>query len=156
MIEIAVPGAKSFRLSTAVIDFNGTLACDGRLLDGVAERLQMLSRHLSIHVVTADTTRTARAALADLPVDVVVIEDSGQEQAKRAYLQLFASEEAVAIGNGRNDRQLLDAAELSIAVVGNEGCAAKTLEAADVVCSNIRDALDLLLIPTRLIATLRS
>jgi soluble P-type ATPase len=44
----------------------------------------------------------------------------------------------------------------SIVVIGDEGCAVKTLANADVVCANIRDALDLLLVPTRLVATLRS
>ena len=70
MIEIAIPGAKTLRLFTAIIDFNGTLARDGHLHDGVARRLQLLSRQLAIHVVTADTTLSARAALdGDLRYD---------------------------------------------------------------------------------------
>ncbi|HEY3177938.1 MAG TPA: ATPase P [Casimicrobiaceae bacterium] len=156
MIEIAIPGAKTLRLSTAIIDFNGTLARDGRLHDGVAERLQMLARQLAIHIVTADTTGTARAALDGLPVRVHIVKDTGQSAAKRAFLETCGVHEVVAIGNGRNDQALIDAAELSIVVAGDEGCATKTLAVADIVCSNIRDALDLLLTPTRLVATLRS
>ena len=156
MIEIAIPGAKVLRLSTAIIDFNGTLARDGQLHDGVADRLRMLARQLAIHVVTADTTRTARTALDGLPVQVHIVQDTDQSAAKRAFLERFSTHEVVAIGNGRNDEALVDAAGLSIVVIGDEGCAAKTLAGADVVCTNIRDALDLLLTPTRLVATLRS
>ena len=156
MIEIAIPGAKTLRLSTAIVDFNGTLARDGRLHDGVADRLRALAQQLAIHVVTADTTRTARASLEGLPVQVHIVQDTGQTAAKRAFLEACDSQQVVAIGNGRNDEALLDAAELSIVVIGDEGCSAKTLAVADIACTNILDALDLLLIPTRLIATLRS
>jgi soluble P-type ATPase len=70
MIEIVIPGATTLRLSAAIFDFNGTLARDGRLCDGVADRIRMLAQRLAIHVATADTTQTARAELADLPVTV--------------------------------------------------------------------------------------
>ena len=39
MIEIAIPGRPAMRLATALVDFNGTLALDGVLIDGVADRL---------------------------------------------------------------------------------------------------------------------
>ena len=60
------------------------------------------------------------------------------------------------IGNGRNDVAMFKAATLSIAVVGPEGAAAVAVRSADVVCLNIHDALDLLMNPLRLKATLRS
>jgi soluble P-type ATPase len=60
-----------------------------------------------------------------------------------------------AIGNGRNDQLMLAAAALGIAVVQEEGAAIESLSAADVVLPDIRSALDLLLFPKRLIATLR-
>ena len=156
MIEIVIPGATTLRLSAAIFDFNGTLARDGRLCDGVADRIRMLAQRLAIHVATADTTRTARAELADLPVTVHIIPEEDQRAAKRAFLETCSTNETVAIGNGRNDEALISGAALSIVVLGDEGCAAKTLANADVVCANIRDALDLLLVPTRLVATLRS
>ena len=84
------------------------------------------------------------------------MQDTGQNAAKRAFLEGCVAHEVVAIGNGRNDEALVDAAELSIVVIGDEGCAARTLAVADIVCTNIRDALDLLLTPARLVATLRS
>jgi soluble P-type ATPase len=50
---------------------------------------------------------------------------------------------------------MLQAAALGIAVLGPEGLAAEAWQAADVVMASIHDALDLLLHPRRLVATLR-
>ena len=79
----------------------------------------------------------------------------GQRGAKRTFLGAIGADRVVAIGNGFNDGDLLEHAALSIAVLSGEGSAPETLFAADVVCANICDALDLLLIPKRLVATLR-
>jgi soluble P-type ATPase len=53
MMEINIPGLKALRLTHLVLDFNGTLACDGKVLEGVRERLEALARELEIHVLTA-------------------------------------------------------------------------------------------------------
>jgi soluble P-type ATPase len=62
----------------------------------------------------------------------------------------------VAVGNGRNDRLMLQESALGIAVILNEGAAMQTLLCADVVCTDIVAALQLLIHPLRLTATLRS
>ena len=81
---------------------------------------------------------------------------AGQEQEQKAALiNQLGSEHVVAIGNGANDTDMLKAAAIGIAVLGPEGLCAETLLAADVVVTSITDALDLLLVPKRLIATLR-
>jgi soluble P-type ATPase len=155
MIEIDIPGFGVLRLRHAVVDFNGTLARDGALLDGVSERLRTLATHIALHVATADTTGTVRAALAGAPVELHILASAGQAQAKRRILDVLGAHEAVAIGNGRNDRAMLAHAALSIAVRGAEGCAVEALQAAHIVCDDVRDALDLLTTPRRLVATLR-
>lgn len=66
----------------------------------------------------------------------------------------LGAESVIAVGNGRNDVAMLTAA-LGIAVLGAEGCAGAALRAADVVVPSISDALDCLLEPRRLVATLR-
>jgi soluble P-type ATPase len=60
-----------------------------------------------------------------------------------------------AFGNGRNDRLMLKAAALGVAVMGREGCAVDALQAADLCVGKIEDGLDLLLHPKRLEATLK-
>ena len=73
-----------------------------------------------------------------------------------AYVAELGRSNTVCIGNGRNDRLMLQAAALSIAVIGPEGAALDTLHAAAVITPDIRAALDLLLHPLRLAATLRT
>lgn len=156
MLEIIIPGYKTLSLHHLVMDYNGTLAVDGLLLDGVAPRLLSLSERLRLHVVTADTFGMARSQLASLPCELVILPGESQAQAKLAYIHRLGEDQVAAIGNGRNDRLMLQAAALGIAVIQGEGAACETCLAADVLAPDIRSALDLLLIPKRLIATLRS
>jgi soluble P-type ATPase len=51
---------------------------------------------------------------------------------------------------------MLRTAALGMAVIQAEGAAAAALKEADVVVTDVRDALDLLLNPLRLVAALRS
>jgi len=155
MIEIGIPGSDDLRLVNALLDFNGTLAFDGWLIEGTADRLRALAALLELHVVTGDTTGTAREALAGLPVQLHLMPPEDQDTAKRAVLARFDAARTVAVGNGRNDLGLLEQAALSIIVIGREGCAAASLARADIVCASIVDALDLLLAPRRIVATLR-
>lgn len=156
MIEISIPGDGSLRLNHLVMDYNGTLACNGALLEGVAERLSELARHLSLYVLTADTFGTAQAVLAGLPCTLHILPQIGQDHAKMAFVTQLGRGETVCIGNGRNDKLMLQAAALGIAIIGPEGAATDAILAADIIAPDIRVALDLLLHPLRLVATLRS
>jgi len=55
MITIDIPGSQKLELEHLVLDYNGTIACDGLLIPGVKDILINLSRSLSIYVLTADT-----------------------------------------------------------------------------------------------------
>jgi len=156
MLEIDIPGYRRLRFIHLVMDYNGTLAQNGTFLAGVMPRLEHLAKLLHLHVVTADTFGQAKANLAVLPCEVAILSGKNQAQSKLAYIENLGRDHVVAIGNGRNDRMMLAAAALGIAVVQKEGAATETLSAADVVVSDIRSALDMLLFPKRLIATLRS
>lgn len=156
MIEIDIPGFKHLRLEHLVLDYNGTLAVDGRLATGVRERLHRLAEKLHIHVITADTFGEVRASVADLACTLHVLPRQSQAEAKRDYVRRLNAERTVSIGNGRNDRLMLGEASLGIAVILAEGACGGAIAAADVVCRDICEALDLLHHPLRLTATLRS
>jgi len=156
MIEIDIPGFGSLRLAHLVCDYNGTLALDGHLLPGVGEALRGLAPLLSIHVITADTFGLAAGELAGLPVALTVTPPHDQAAAKLAYVQGLGAESVVAFGNGRNDCQMVKAAGLGLGLMQKEGGAAQTIASADVLATNVLDALDLLRHPLRLRATLRS
>jgi soluble P-type ATPase len=155
MIRIDIPGDAPLELENVVCDYNGTLARDGRLLPGVHDRLVALAHQLTVHVVTADTFGTARAGLSDLEGRLTVLAAGNQAAAKATYVNECGAARTVAIGNGQNDREMLKVARLSIVVLGDEGTAAVALGAATVIARDIRIALDLLLNPQRLVATLR-
>jgi len=156
VIAIDIPGFGKLELARLVLDYNGTLAVDGKLLSGVVDRLRELSGQLEIHVITADTFGVAKAELAGLPLTVAVLPVEDQAEAKRAFVSGLGADKVVAVGNGRNDCLMLAAAVLGIAVIQDEGAAAVTLANADVAARSVSDALDLLRHPKRLVATLRS
>ena len=156
MIEIVVPGYRTLRLQHLVMDYNGTLAQDGHLLEGILSRLDSLADRLNLHVITADTFGLAQEELAGVRCDLVILPSDEQADAKLAYIRDLSPDGVAAIGNGRNDWLMLRGAALGIAVVQEEGAAFEALSAADVVMPDILSALDMLLFPKRLIATLRA
>jgi soluble P-type ATPase len=156
MLEIDIAGHKTLRLSCLILDYNGTIAVDGKIMDGVQERLEALSNSLEIHVLTADTFGGVRNELSGFACQLSVIPFENQVQAKVDQVRQLGCEGTVCIGNGRNDFLMLKEAALGIAVIQAEGACTETILAADVVTNSVLDALDLLLHPLRLTATLRS
>jgi soluble P-type ATPase len=155
MLELAVPGRPAIAAAHLVMDYNGTLAVDGNLMPGVAERLGALAGRLDLHVITADTFGLAAVELGGLPVTLQIIGAGDQAAAKLALVEALGPAGVVALGNGANDHLMLKRAALGICVLGSEGVATPTLLASDVVVRSAVDALDLLLHPGRLVATLR-
>lgn len=156
MITIDIPGRGELHLERLVTDFNGTIAEGGRLLAGVDERLRQLAERMRVIVLTADTFGRAQSEASGLPVEVVILARGGEDVAKAEHVAGLGSATTVALGNGHNDRLMLDEAELGLAVVQGEGAARSAWVAADVVFGDVCDALDALLDPQRLVATLRS
>jgi len=156
MIEIVIPGYHSLQLEHLVLDYNGTLAVDGRLIRGVARKLAELSQRLRLHIITADTHGTAARHIEGIACQLSIIPPNLQAEAKRDFVQALGAEQTVCVGNGRNDRLMLEAASLGIAIIQDEGASGEAVRAADVIVHSIHDALDLLLNPLRLVATLRS
>lgn len=156
MIEVNIPGFHRLRLSHLVLDYNGTLAVDGCLLEGVRERVDALAASLRIHIITGDTFGKAREQLETIDCRLIILPSEGQDVTKADYVQQLGPMQTVAIGNGRNDRLMLQQAEIGIAVLGREGAAIETLTAADLIVPDPLTALDLLRNPLRLMASLRS
>ncbi len=143
MLRLVIPGYKVLQLAHLLTDYNGTVAVDGKLVPGVAARLATLAQHLQIHIITADTFGLVEQQVTGLPCQVVVIGPEDQAGAKLQYIQALGPEQTVALGNGRNDHLMVQAAGLGIAILMAEGAASKTIQAADVLTPSILDALDL-------------
>ena len=154
MIRLDIPGRGVLELQDLVLDLNGTIALDGEVLVGVPERLAALSESLTVFMVTADTQGQAAVIAEQLGIRLVLVTPGDEADQKRALVERLGAERVVAVGNGANDAAMLQAAALGIAVLGPEGLAVEALRAAEVV-AGIHDALDLLLHPERMVATLR-
>lgn len=155
MLSIDIPDYKTLELEHLVLDYNGTIAVDGEISGKVKEQLRALSESLAIHVLTADTHGTAVEKCAGLPLNIRTFPDDGALKAKQAVVEELGAEKCVSIGNGRNDKLMCRDSALSVAVLGREGMSSRILGEVDVVTGSIEDALDLLIYPKRLIATLR-
>jgi len=139
-----------------VLDLNGTLSCDGQIISGIEDLLIGLSKHIHIHVLTADTFGQGLTQTKNMNCTTKILETDNQSLEKQDYVKSLDEKKCVCIGNGYNDHLMLKSAALGIAVIQCEGAAVQTLLNADIVCPDIKTALDLLIFPKRLIATLRN
>lgn len=151
-VVLPVPGLPSIELEFLLLDVNGTLTNRAELLDGVAPRIAALRALLEIRLVSADTFGTLDELAGWL--DVAAVRAATGEDKLRLLEELGAGRSAV-IGNGANDVLALEASALGIAVLGPEGISSAACRAADVICRTPTEALDLLLEPRALSATLR-
>jgi len=155
MIKIAIQGREIIDLEHLVLDYNGTLAEDGKLIPGVLPLLHQLSAHLKIHVITADTFGTAKEQFNDEEILLTILSNGNQQIQKQRYVESLGKMNAVAMGNGLNDSDMFKSAALSVALMQKEGLSTEAMLASDIICSNIIHALELLIFPERLNATLR-
>lgn len=155
MLHIEIPGSAPLAVRYLVLDLNGTLAVDGRVRERTRELINQVAESVEVYVLTADTGGEAERVSRCLDAALITVSGSDTGAAKASFLDGLGAEGVVAVGNGLNDRLMLEKAALGILVLGAEGCAAAALGAADVLVRDIDDALQMLLKPRRLKATLR-
>lgn len=153
MIRIEIPGAPTIQLEHLILDVNGTLTLEGELLDGVEPRIKALKELVAVQLASADSFGTLAQVAARLGVASVSAPDAAS---KLHLVEQRGAARTAHVGNGANDVPALQSAALGIAICGTEGLSGAALFAADLVYVSINDALDALLDPRRLTATLRS
>ena len=155
MIRLEIPGRGRFEWKYLVSDVNGTLAVDGRLMDGVAERLAAVRDVLEVHLLTADTHGRQTEIDRVLGTQAVRVRGDHEAEQKAAFVRRLGVESVIALGQGANDALMLEEAALGICVLSPEGTAVEALLAADLVVPDTLTALELLLHPARILASLR-
>jgi soluble P-type ATPase len=155
MLEIDIPGFGLVRLEHLVSDFTGTLSVDGVLLTGVKGQLNEIAKFLVIHILTADTFGKAREELNGINCEMHILSGDDHDVQKEEYVKKLGADSVVAFGNGNNDRKMLKAARIGIAVSQGEGCAVDAITSADIHVTSANIGLDLLLHPKRIKATQR-
>lgn len=154
-MKINIPGGETLEIDHIVSDYNGTIALDGRIIEGLAELIGELADEVTLHVITADTFGSVKRELQGVPCRIHKIGPEEQDRAKEDYVRSLGSKKVAAMGNGRNDILMLEEAALGIGILHREGICTQTLMATDIVCSSPLDALTYFKEPKRLIATLR-
>lgn len=155
MIELNIPGRGIIQLQHLVCDVNGTLAVDGQLAEGVARSLRTLQDRLNVHLLTADTHGRQHLIDQQLNIQAVRVQPGGESAQKADYLRGLDAGCVAAIGQGANDEAMLKTAALGICVLSMEGVAVETLLAADLLVPDVVAALELLVKPLRIAASLR-
>lgn len=156
MIKIEIPGINDLSIENLVLDYNGTIACKGKVIPGVMEKLQQIKSKVTIYILTADTYGTVKKEFENTGIEVNVLKSHNGTFEKCEFVKNLGSEKTISVGNGNNDAAMLKESVLSIAIMGVEGCSYKALANADIVVTNILDALSLVEDPVKIKATLRS
>jgi soluble P-type ATPase len=150
-----IPGRGIYTLEFLVLDMNGTISTDGRIPGKFKDKINLLAKRLKVYILTADTRGDAQERLGRTNAELVRIDEGDEALKKREFVHKIGAEKTIAVGNGYNDHLMVQEAALGIAIIGREGAARETISNADVVVTEIVDALDLILKPLRHRATLR-
>lgn len=155
MLNMEIPGRGEHKIEFLVLDMNGTISTDGRISAKVKDKVNLLAKKLTVYILTADTRGDAQERLGRIEAELVKLDEGEEASQKGRFIREIGAERTIAVGNGYNDHLMVKEAVLGIAIIGREGAAKETISNADVVVSDVLDALDLLLKPLRHRATLR-
>jgi soluble P-type ATPase len=150
-----VPGWGSAELENLVLDLNGTLTESGDLIPGVIDYLEkMRAEGFRIYILSGDTREALKQGL-EKPADIEAV-ITGTAAEKRDFVESIGADRTVCVGNGNIDVEMFKAARLSICTIQAEGATLQAMLAADIVVTHINQAFEILIDPSKLIATLRS
>lgn len=155
-MKVNIPGKQEIEIENIVFDYNGTIAIDGKLIDGVKENINELSNDFNFFVITADTYGSVEQELKSVNCRIIKIEKSLQDISKEKFIKELGSNTTLCVGNGRNDKLMLKEAILGIAILQDEGICTQTLLNSDILVKSILDVFGFLNDKNRLIATLRN
>lgn len=155
MIKLNIPCYKKINIDNIIFDYNGTLAVDGRLIDGIKERLVEISKYVKPYIITADTFGTVRENFKDIDVEIKIISKENGSMDKFNLVKELGFERTIAVGNGNNDELMLRESVIGVGILGEEGLSSKALLASDIIIKDVKDIFDMITNKKRMIATLR-
>lgn len=156
MILYQIPGRKDIEIENLVFDYNGTIAVNGKLIDGVSQLINELSNHVNIYILTADTYGTVEKECQNIKAKVLTFPKENAGQSKRDIVRNLDCNKTLCLGNGFNDIPMFEEAVLSIAIIEGEGASGKLLSKADIVVRDIIEGIKIILNSNMIKATLRN
>lgn len=154
MITIQRPGQEPLEIDFILIDFEGTLASDRRVHPKAKDKINLLSKRTKIYILTKEEKERVEGVLKKVKAEITYLTEGESSQKKLDLLRQLGAGRTVAIGNGVDDGLMIGEAGLGLCVVGKEGASSEAVKNADIVFTDILDALDFLLKPPRQRATL--
>ncbi len=154
MLDIDIPGKGRLKIKNVIFDFNGTIAVDGKIDKKAKKFLLKLKKFVNVYILTADTYGNVKKQCEKIGVNLMVFSKEGSSLFKKEIVENLKGGK-VAVGNGFNDIEMFKVCDLSIAIIGKEGCSCKLLNHADIVVKSIEDIFGLLFNSLRVKATLR-
>lgn len=154
MITIQRHGQPPIQIEFLLIDYEGTLAIDGRVHPKAKDKVNLLSKRLKISILANGDKEKVEERLKNVKAEVLFLKEGEASREKLDLLRRLGPERTVAFGNGMDDAPMLGEAGFSICVMGKEGAAGETLRTADLVVIDILNGLDFLLKPLRQKSTL--
>lgn len=155
MLIYEIPGRDNIEVQNIVFDYNGTIAVDGKLIDGVEGLINKLAEDVSIYILTADTYGTVEKECMGINGKILTFPKENAGKSKKEIVKSLGGN-TICLGNGYNDIPMFEQAALSIAIIEGEGASGKLLAKADIVVRSIFEALTILLNKNMIKATLRS
>jgi len=137
-----------------LIDFEGTLAMDGRVHPKAKDKVNLLSKRATVTILTKSNREKVEKTLRKMKAEILYVAEGDSSQQKLNVLQRLGPHQTAVIGNGLDDGQIMEQAGLGMCVIGKEGSSAEAMAKADLVVTHVLDALDFLLKPLRQRATL--
>lgn len=156
MLIYNIPGMGEIKIKNIVFDYNGTVAVDGKLIEGVKKSLIELKNFANIYILTADTYGTVKTQCNDLGIDVKTFPKENAGLFKKNIVEELDAKSTICVGNGINDIEMFKICGLSIATIEGEGCSGKLLMHTDIAVKSIENAIELILSEDRMKATLRN
>lgn len=156
MLMYKIPGREDIEIKNIVFDYNGTIAVDGKILEGVKVLLSNLAEYVDVYILTADTYGTVEKECSDINGKVLTFPKENAGESKRNIVEKLGGEKTICVGNGFNDLPMFKEAILSIAVIEGEGTSGKLLLAASIVTRSILEAIEIILNKDKMKAILRN
>ena len=154
MIHIQRPGQEPLEIDFILIGFEGALASDRRVHPKAKDKINLLSRRSKIYILTKEEKERMEEVLRKVNAEIIYLTEGESSQKKSDLVRQLGATRAVTVGNGVDDVPMMKEGAFGLCVIGKEGASSEAVKNADVVFTDILDALDFLLKPLRQKATL--
>jgi len=154
MIHIQRPGQQPLEIDFILIDFEGTLASDRRVQPKAKDKINLLSKRTKIYILIKEEKERVEEVLKKVKAEIIYSTEKESSRKRLDLLHQLGATRTVVVGNGADDGPMMQEAVFGLCVIGKEGASSEAVKNADVVFTDILDALDFLLKPFRQKATL--